>query len=168
MVERNFGLETVDYILGSSELPSGGVYTSVGTYETREMVQLVQSLSIKTGVPVSQLLETYGRYLFRKLSEFYPQFFDLDAGLFSFLSSIHDHIHVEVKKLYPDAELPNLFVRERNEKQIILEYQSPRKLSSLGTGLFLESFDFFREECGIDLSQLDEEGTRVLYTITKK
>ena len=41
MVESKFGLEVVDNIIEHSELPSGGVYTSVGTYDFNEMLSLI-------------------------------------------------------------------------------------------------------------------------------
>lgn len=49
LVEDKFGLEMVDKIISSSELESGGIYTSVGTYSFSEMLQLLQHLSDNTG-----------------------------------------------------------------------------------------------------------------------
>ena len=40
LVEEKFGLGMVDKIISQSELNSGGAYTSVGTYEFSEMLQL--------------------------------------------------------------------------------------------------------------------------------
>ena len=42
LVEDKFGLEMVDKIIQSSDLESGGIYTSVGTYKFSEMLQLVE------------------------------------------------------------------------------------------------------------------------------
>ncbi len=47
MVEDKFGLETVDSIIENSNLPSEGIYTSVGTYDFNEMVSLITSLHKK-------------------------------------------------------------------------------------------------------------------------
>ncbi|MEL7340130.1 MAG: heme NO-binding domain-containing protein, partial [Bacteroidota bacterium] len=44
MVEDTFGFETADNIVSQAELPSGGVYTAVGTYPALEMVSLVGKL----------------------------------------------------------------------------------------------------------------------------
>ena len=66
MVESNFGLETVDAIIENSDLPSGGAYTSVGTYEFSEMLQLVTQLSTITKIPINDLLYTFGLYLFEE------------------------------------------------------------------------------------------------------
>ena len=47
MVEETFGLETVDTIIENSNLPSEGIYTSVGTYDFNEMVSLITALHKK-------------------------------------------------------------------------------------------------------------------------
>ncbi len=41
MVEEKFSPELADRIVEEAELPSGGVYTTVGTYNHGEMIKLV-------------------------------------------------------------------------------------------------------------------------------
>ena len=41
MVEDHFSYNMVDDLLLSLDLPSGGSYTSIGTYDVNEMVSLV-------------------------------------------------------------------------------------------------------------------------------
>ena len=107
MVEDKFGYELVDQLLTENELESGGVYTTVGTYNYSEMVTLVLHLSNQTEIAPSVLLNEYGKYFFQVLLDSYPQFFQSMTDPFDFLESIEKHIHVEVRKLYPDAELPS-------------------------------------------------------------
>ena len=73
MVESKFGLEIVDEIIENSELPSEGVYTSVGTYEFNEMVSLITQLSSKVNISVDDLLYTFGIYLFDSLGKAHPE-----------------------------------------------------------------------------------------------
>ena len=42
---------------------------------------------------------------------------------------------MEVRKLYPDAELPRLFVETREAERLVLRYESPRSLEDLAEGL---------------------------------
>ena len=46
MVEATFGEEMLDTVIENSDLPSGGVYTSVGTYPHTELVAMVVTLSL--------------------------------------------------------------------------------------------------------------------------
>jgi hypothetical protein len=44
-------------------------------------------------------------------------------------------IHVEVLKLYPDAELPSFRVEQRGDDTMTLTYRSNRHMSPLAVGL---------------------------------
>ena len=105
LVEDKFGIQTVQKVIDECELATGGVYTSVGAYDHKEMFQMVGKLSEIQDIPVPDLLEYYGEFFFGVLSSSYPQFLK-KHNLFTFLESIDGYIHPEVLKLYPDAELP--------------------------------------------------------------
>ena len=106
MVESKFGLETVDTIIESANLPSQGIYTSVGTYDFNEMVGLITELDSVTQIGLGKLIYTFGHYLFASLGNAHPEVIQSYTSPLSMLYSIEDHIHVHVQKLYPDAELP--------------------------------------------------------------
>jgi hypothetical protein len=116
MVEKKFSIDTVDKIIESSNLASGGSYTSVGTYPHTEMAELVVNLGRETGIPVKDLLIAFGNYLFNRLAVLYPSFVVFENGLLFFLESIENHIHIQVRKLYPDAELPQFNTKLIHEK----------------------------------------------------
>ena len=106
MMEKKFGLETADRIIELSELSTNGAYTSVGTYNHTELLQLVSHLSKLKNIPVSNLVRSFGKYMFKMLTDAYPVFLENVDGVFSLLANVEDVIHMEVRKLYPDAELP--------------------------------------------------------------
>ena len=64
MVEATFGDDMYDRLVAQSDLPSGGVYTAVGTYDHMEIVQLVVALSKETGIDPTTLVQAFGKYLF--------------------------------------------------------------------------------------------------------
>lgn len=99
MVEQTYGLTTVDKIIITDQLPSGGAYTAAGTYDFAEMVQLISNLSQQTNIEISVLLKSFGKYFFNCLKETYPHFFIKKSGAFDFLRLMESHIHSEVKKL---------------------------------------------------------------------
>jgi len=107
MVEQRFSPDVADAIVDASGVPSGGSYTAVGTYDHGELIALVAALSRATGLAIPVLVREFGRHLFRRFVELYPRFFSGVGSAFDFLMGIEMHIHTEVKKLYPDAELPS-------------------------------------------------------------
>ena len=167
MVEDKFGYELVDKLLTENELESGGVYTAIGTYNYTEMVQLVTNLSERTGLEKSILLNEYGKYFFQVLLSSYPQFFQTMTEPFDFLESIENHIHVEVKKLYPDAELPSFESERLNENTLKMIYHSERKMSDFADGLIIKTLEHYKTPCNIEKKNMEEDGSVVQFIIQK-
>lgn len=167
MVEQKFGYQTVESIIQKSELPNNGAYTSIGTYNFSEMGALVHNLHKETNIPIPDLLEVFGAYFFAYLASNYSRFLERADTLFNFLDSIHNHIHVEVKKLYPDAELPAFDTIEMTGSKMVMTYTSERKLGDFAKGLISKSAEYFQEKVTIESKPLNKKGTQILFTITK-
>ena len=58
---------------------------------------------------------------------------------------IDNHIHMEVQKLYPDAELPS-FECIRSGNQLTLNYRSPRPLAAVAQALLGACLKFFGDK----------------------
>lgn len=145
LVEDMFSPEIADAIIEESDLASGGSYTSVLSYDHKEMIELVALLSKKTKIPVEELLKTYGRRLCARFAMLYPDFF---TGVFStldFLETVESHIHVEVKKLYVDAEVPSFQTDRVNGEEMRMLYSSLRPFADLAEGLIIGTADHFGE-----------------------
>ncbi|KYG74921.1 heme-NO-binding protein [Roseivirga ehrenbergii] len=165
MVETKFGLEMVDYIVESSDLKSKGAYTSIGTYDFVEMLQLIGHLSEKTAIPAEKLIYEYGLYFFGYLETNYPHIFKQYNSPVAFLHSVEGHIHVQVRKIYPDAELPTFEVREIGPNQMEMIYHSKRALYKFAEALIRKTFDHYHEKCEIELKMIQSNGTEVKFMI---
>ena len=164
MVETTWDLDMVDTIIEKSDLESGGAYTSVGTYDHNEAVNLVVSLSEETGITVDTLLKTFGKHLFGVLIKGHPEFAVGVEHPLDFLEGVERYIHVEVKKLYPDAQLPKFDCTRESDDCLIMIYSSGRHLEDLCEGLIEGSLDFFERRGEISRSTLAD--TREKFTIT--
>ena len=167
LVENKFGLEMVDTIILNSNLKSNGVYTSVGTYSFSEMLQLLTHLSEKTGISIDDLLLIYGEHFFEVLKNNYPELLDAYTDQMELISSIENHIHVEVKKIYPDAELPSFEIKEKTANSLIMIYRSSRAMHHFGLGLMKKTFEYFNVSSEIKLKKLNPQGTIVEFNISK-
>lgn len=134
MVEATWSLDMVDTLITQSNVASGGAYTSVGTYPHEELIALVGALSEETGTAPPDLIRTFGRHLFGRFALAYPRFFHGIGGSFPFLSGIESVIHAEVRKLYPEAELPSFEV-EKTSDSMTLIYFSDHPFADLAHGL---------------------------------
>ena len=167
LVEEKFGLEMVDTIISQSNLESNGIYTAVGTYEFSEMLQLISHLSENTSISVDDLLMVYAEHLFAVLIKSHPDLVKHYTDPMDLLASIESHIHVEVKKIYPEAQLPTFDVVDRTDESMTMIYKSERALFMLGKGLMLETFKLFKIPADIQIEKLNPEGTEVKFTVNK-
>jgi len=131
LVEESFSLEVADRIIQKSNLENDGAYTAVGIYDYCEMVSLVTHLGEETGLSVPDLLRTFGRHLFTRFHAGYPSFFEGVATAIEFLHKIENVIHVEVRKLYPDAELPTFEYEYVTPDEMHMVYRSAVPLPNL-------------------------------------
>ena len=167
LVEQKFGLEMVDRIISSSELESDGIYTSVGTYSFSEMLQLLQHLSENTGISIDNLLLVYAEHFFGVIEKSYPVLLATYKDPIEMISSIENHIHVEVRKIYPDAELPTFEVIEKTKNHLVLDYTSSRAMHHFGLGLMNKTFEHFNATATIELEKIKEDGTQVRFVINR-
>ncbi|WP_027419025.1 heme NO-binding domain-containing protein [Crocinitomix catalasitica] len=167
LVEEKFGLKTVQEIIDSCNLATNGVYTAVGTYNHKEMFEMVEKLSELKSIPVPDLLTEYGRFFFKVLSVNYPQFMDKN-DLFTFLNSIDGYIHPEVLKLYPDAELPRFTAALKGNDEMQLIYESSRKMAHFAIGLILGASAYYKEEMEVAIVKEEEGGKKVIISLQRK
>ncbi|MGL4979319.1 MAG: heme NO-binding domain-containing protein [Plesiomonas sp.] len=166
MVSHVFSEDMVDDVIDDAKLPHGGAYTAVGTYPFSEMASLVTALSVRSGIPAGDLIHQFGQFLFGRFSQLYPQFLVGHTTTFSLLAGIEDVIHAEVKKLYPDAELPAFDVLEQTEQRQLLQYRSPRCLDRLAQGLVEGSLLHYRQTGRVILHPQQDKSTLIEITLT--
>ena len=168
MVEEQFSPEMADQIIEASDLPSGGAYTAVGTYHHDEMLTLVNHLSEATGQPASELVQAFGRHLAGRFASLYPEFFDGVGGTLEFLEQIENHVHVEVRKLYPDAELPSFDSERRGPDELIMTYRSQRPFAPLAEGLIRGCAEHWNEGLEVAVTDLSTAaGSHVRFHIRR-
>ena len=166
MVEDRFGLDHADAVIEASGSTSGGAYTAVGNYDYMEMVRMVVALSQRSGVSVDVLLHAFGEHLFGVFHSKYGQLFAGTTTAFEFLGSIEDTIHVEVRKLYPDAELPSFSYPERSDTRLVMEYRSSRPLAHFAHGLVDGCIAHFGTPIEVVMDDLsDGAGTHARFTL---
>jgi Haem-NO-binding len=162
VVATRFGEEAWDEMLGHTGL--GGAYTSLGNYPDSEFTTLLAALSRRIGETERDVLRWFGRNSMPRLAERYAEFFRGHRGLRTFLLSLNDVIHSEVRKLYPGAEVPNFeFETPEGAKEheaLLIHYRSERRLCLLAEGFILGAADQFNERVDVRQEQCMLDGAR--------
>lgn len=158
MMEDTFGEETTEEVLNSVQLESEGAYTSVGYYDHKEILAIVTALAEKTKTPGNVLVKAFGRHMLDTFYNAHPDYFKRPSCI-DFIRSIDEYIHVEVKKLNPDAELPNLtFVEENGQTE--LHYKSKRPFADLAEGLLERCLEVFNDNLTLEVPERENSNER--------
>ena len=167
IVEEKIGPERLEELIAASSLPNAGAYTSVGTYDHAEILRMVEQLSLVTGVDRPRLLLAFGEHLFHRLAAAHPQFFAGLQDAFALLSRVGPHIHHEVLKLYPEAELPSIETFRLDSRRLELIYRSSRPFGDLAEGLIQGCISHFRVPMNLTREDLSvSAGQSVRFTIS--
>jgi hypothetical protein len=157
-IELNHGLEMVDEMITNCNLPSKGIYSSFSSYEFDELVSLLTYVSKKTDVNPEIILEQFGVFVFPYLIGKHSYIIDQYDNPLDLIGGIENHIHIEVKKLYNDVDLPTFRLVEKNEKKLSIIYSSSKGLSYFAIGLIKETLNHFNVKGTVTIDKsLDAE-----------
>jgi hypothetical protein len=141
----------------------------VATYDHDEILRLVGQLHRATGLPAPDLVRAFGRHLFRRFHVLYPAFFRGTDSAFDFLERVETIIHTEVRKLYPDAELPTFECTRPAPGRLAMLYRSRRPFADLAEGLIRGCIEHFGEAIEVrreDLAPGPDGENRALFELT--
>jgi len=157
LVTESFGWEVWDQLIEKTQPESDAVYTSAQVYPDEELVAYVTELSKITGAAAPDLIRAFGKYMMHKFKGMHPEFLDGHTAK-SFLASVHDVIHVEVKKLHPDTLLPTFEYEDNSADELTMIYSSERKLCHLAEGLVEGVGEVFEETISCKQTECMHEG----------
>ena len=165
-VETAHGPLVVDKIIETSDTQSQGAYTAVGTYPCAELVSLIVSLSQHSGIDVPEIITQFGESLAVSFKRDFPAYYE-DVDYFDFVERVESHIHIDVLKLYPDAELPRFKTVSRDEDVLVIDYISSRSLEHLALGLLTGSARHFNKTANVSMRVFEDNGQRIVrFTIS--
>jgi predicted hydrocarbon binding protein len=141
MVENQLGMEEWNQVLKVAGLD--GIYTSSVFYADAELLGLVSIISERNKIPADDLLFTFGEFMFPGFIARYPYLIEKVSDFLSLLESIDSVIHVEVKKMHPDATPPVFRHSRLGDNVLMLEYYSERRLCRLAEGLIAGAAQFY-------------------------
>lgn len=145
-VVDGWGEDAYEKILGQCPLKTKEPFVGPGTYPDADLFAIATKAAEAVGVPLPDALRAFGKYMFPKLVEKYPGFVADHTSAKSFLQSVHDVIHVEVRKLFPKAVTPSFTYEDTGEDTLVIHYKSGRKLCHLMEGMLESAGAQFNEK----------------------
>ena len=143
VVRREHGEDAWDDLI--DEAAVGGAYTSLGNYEDGDLSRLVSAASRSLNRPPYEVVRWFGRKALPLLARKYPSLFERHATTRSFILTLNDIIHPEVRKLYPGADVPEFDFDVSSPDAVVMTYRSARRLCGFAEGLVEGAAAHFRE-----------------------
>ena len=147
-VTREHGEDAWDALLDAAHVD--GAYTSLGSYPDAHLMALVHAAAMARGESDQAVIRWIGREAMAPLAVAYPAFFDPHDDVRSFILTLNDIIHPEVRKLYPGADVPTFGFSTDADGSITLRYGSPRRLCSFAEGLIEGAAAHFGQTVAIE------------------
>lgn len=147
-----------DRVLDEAKLDDSGLYIGPGTYPDRELVALLTTYGSLSGRPIPELLSDFGRFLFGVLDRYAPRFARGFTDPIAFIETLDSVLHVELRKLHPEAYLPEIGVERHGPNRATVRYVSKRHLCMLAHGLLRGCADHFDHTIEIEHVQCVHHG----------
>ncbi|WP_417525694.1 heme NO-binding domain-containing protein [Marinovum sp.] len=160
MAEQALGEAAVDDILDGLDLETDGAYSAVGNYPCGELMRIVGAISDHTAIPVPELQRQFGRWVHGQFVKGYPAFFEDKSNALAMLDAIENEVHVEVRKLYPDAELPSFETEWHGPRALTMTYRSDRPLVPFCHGMIEACVAHFDQPAEITVTEFGSHAAR--------
>lgn len=157
-ITEGWGEEAYEALLDECPLHTQEPFVGPGTYPDSDLVSMLTQACENHGVSAPDALRAFGKYCFPHLASKFPKFVDMHDHPKPFLMSVHDIIHVEVRKLFKDAITPSFAYQDTGPDSLVIEYTSDRKLCFLMEGLLAGVAEHFGVSIDTTQTRCTHEG----------
>jgi len=159
----------VDHLIDSvgDQLQTAGAYTSVGNYSHQELLALATALCVATNSQMPAIMDLFATQLMHAFVRMHPEFFQPEQDILNFLLSVDEHIHANVRKIYPDANPPKLQGTILEDGSLLLNYSSSRPFAELAIALTRASGEHFGQELNIRVVNRQENDCAITLNVRK-
>jgi hypothetical protein len=147
LVREDLGEDAWDDLLDAAG--ADGAYTTLGNYDDAELFALLERTAPLLEMPPEDVVRWLGHGCLPGFVAGHPGFFEGHTGTRSFLLTLNDIIHPEVRKLYPGADVPSFAYAVHGDDRLVMRYDSQRQLCSFAEGLIDGAAEHFGERAAI-------------------
>lgn len=114
-------------------------------YPDPEFNALVAALGASQGIDANAAQRWFGERAIAHFHEMAPDLFDAHRDSWSFLLTLNDIIHPQVRRDYPGAGAPDFGYGIADDGGLMLTYQSRRRMCGFAEGLILATLRHYGE-----------------------
>jgi methyl-accepting chemotaxis protein len=151
-LEELYDKNVIQKHVGSAGIESEELFSPLSDIPDEKVHHMIKSISNEVGEPSGTIWRKIGRKNVATFSRWFPSFFE-NRKLRSFLLMM-DKVHQVLTKMIPGARPPRLLIIHETPFEVIMRYESHRKMYDYFLGLLEGSREFFKEE--MDIVKMDE------------
>jgi predicted hydrocarbon binding protein len=151
------GHEAWNRLLLESEL-GARTYEVMAEYPDRDVIKLISTISRITGVSVSSILEDFGEFIAPDLLQMYSGVINPAWKTLDVIEHTEDEIHRVVRLHNRDAHPPNLTCVRTSDDEVVIHYNSQRKMCEVAKGIAKGLAKHFEESISISESSCMHKG----------
>lgn len=110
-----------------------------GIYSDHAFNAVVTALATSQGITSDQAQRWFGDCAIGHFHAMAPDLFDRHQDSWSFLLTLNDIIHPQVRRDFPGADAPDFGFDAHANGDLVLTYHSPRRMCAFAEGLILAS-----------------------------
>ncbi|HJU89980.1 MAG TPA: heme NO-binding domain-containing protein [Gemmatimonadaceae bacterium] len=143
-VTTNLGSAAWDAMLTESGVGTKA-YLATAVYPDAEIVALVGAAVKLTGLPAGKLLHDFGEFMAPTLIGTYKAFVKPEWKTLDLLENTERTIHKVVRMKDAGAQPPHLRATRPSTDEVIIEYDSPRKMCDVAKGIVKGVAAYYKE-----------------------
>jgi hypothetical protein len=128
------------------------IFTPLNTYPDQQIVRLLAAAEALTGISTTNLLEAFGEFLVPRYLALYGKLLKPEWRTLDVIDSTEQTIHRVVRLREPGALPPKLRTERKSPTEVLLTYDSARKLCGIARGIARGLAKHFRE--GLTIEEL--------------
>ena len=161
-VTQGWGPDAFDELLDACPHAAKEPFVSPRTYPDTWLMDMLAAACAHLSVTQGEALRAFGHFAFPELVRRFPSFVEGVTHPKPFLLSVHDVIHVEVRKLMPEAITPHFSYADTGPDRLKMWYRSPRNIPDFMAGLL----DGVAAHFGVPITvQVTQDGDAVCFDL---
>lgn len=147
-VERTFGGQAWSALVEQAGL-GAEIYTPLRSYPDQQLFALLQTAVELTGIDRDTLIEQFGEFLVPTYLDVYSRLLDPSWRTLDVIEHTEETIHRVIRARQPDVAPPRLKVARPSSHEVVVTYDSDRKLCGIARGIARGLARHFQEEVSI-------------------
>jgi hypothetical protein len=161
LVVGQFGKDTWKKSLEDAGLHKLTIFLPMAQVDDSQVVKVVEALCKNLNISLAEAADAFGAYWVNVYAQkLYPQFYARNKTARDFLLDM-DNVHLQMTRTMTDAKPPRFHYEWKDDKTLIMHYESHRGLVDFAVGLTKGVGKFYKEN--LQVAKLGTDRIQIVF-----